>query len=201
LNVATNGLKWAIRDNPGTVTGLLMAWRGGNDAALEELVPLVHAELHRIARGCMRGERAGHSLQATALVNEAYLRLIGAQQVDWQNRVHFLAVSARLMRRILVDFARSKKYQKRGGGAQPVTLDEALVVAAPGRDLIALDEALDALGKLDERKARVVEMRFFGGLSVDETAAALGVSGDTVMRDWRLAKAFLLRELRGPSKR
>ena len=178
-----------------------MAWRGGNEAALEELVPLVHEELHRIARGCMRGERAGHSLQATALVNEAYLRLIGAQQVDWQNRVHFLAVSARLMRRILVDFARSKKYQKRGGGAQPVTLDEALVVAEPGRDLIALDEALDALGKLDERKARVVEMRFFGGLSVEETAAALGVSGDTVMRDWRLAKAFLLRELRGTSKR
>ena len=199
--MAKNGLKWAIPDNPGTVTGLLMAWRGGNDAALEELVPLVHEELHRIARGCMRGERAGHSLQATALVNEAYLRLIGAQQVDWQNRVHFLAVSARLMRRILVDFARSKKYQKRGGGAQPVTLDEALVVAEPGRDLIALDEALDALGKLDERKARVVEMRFFGGLSVEETAAALGVSGDTVMRDWRLAKAFLLRELRGTSKR
>jgi RNA polymerase sigma-70 factor, ECF subfamily len=200
LNLARNGLKWAIPDKPGTVTGLLMAWRGGDDAALEQLVPLVHEELHRIARGCMRGERAGHSLQATALVNEAYLRLIGAQQVDWQNRVHFLAVSARLMRRILVDFARSKKYQKRGGGAQPVTLDEALVVAEPGRDLMALDEALDALGKLDERKARVVEMRFFGGLSVEETAAALGVSGDTVMRDWRLAKAWLLRELRGTAK-
>ena len=177
-----------------------MAWRGGNEAALEQLVPLVHEELHRIARGCMRGERAGHSLQATALVNEAYLRLIGAQQVDWQNRVHFLAVSARLMRRILVDFARSKNYQKRGGGAQAVTLDEALVVNEPGRDLIALDEALDALAKLDERKSRVVEMRFFGGLSVEETAAVLGVSGDTVMRDWRLAKAWLLRELRGGSK-
>ena len=200
MNLAKNGLRWAIPENPGTVTGLLMAWRGGNDAALEQLVPLVHEELHRIARGCMRGERAGHSLQATALVNEAYLRLIGAQQVDWQNRVHFLAVSARLMRRILVDFARSKKYQKRGGGAQAVTLDEALVVAEPGRDLLALDEALDALGKLDERKARVVEMRFFGGLSVEETAAALGVSGDTVMRDWRLAKAWLLRELRGGTK-
>jgi len=198
--VAKNGLKWAIPENPGTVTGLLMAWRGGNDAALEQLVPLVHEELRRIARGCMRGERAGHSLQATALVNEAYLRLIGAQQVDWQNRVHFLAVSARLMRRILVDFARSKKYQKRGGGAQAVTLDEALVVNEPGRDLIALDEALDALAKLDERKSRVVEMRFFGGLSVEETAGVLGVSGDTVMRDWRLAKAFLLRELRGGRK-
>ena len=200
MNLAESGLKWAIPENPGTVTGLLIEWREGNDAALEQLVPLVHEELHRIARGCMRGERAGHSLQATALVNEAYLRLVGAQQVDWQNRVHFLAVSARLMRRILVDFARSKKYQKRGGGAQQVTLDEGLVVAEPGRDLIALDEALDALGKLDERKARVVEMRFFGGLSVEETAAALGVSGDTVMRDWRLAKAWLLRELRGSAK-
>ena len=165
------------------MTGLLLAWRGGDEAALEQLVPLVHEELRRIARGCMRGERTGHSLQATALVNEAYLRLIGAQQVDWQNRVHFLAVSARLMRRILVDFARSKKYQKRGGGAQAVTLDE----------------ALDALAKMDERKAKVVEMRFFGGLTVEETATALGVSPDTVMRDWRLAKAWLLRELRGGS--
>jgi len=182
---------------------LLLAWRGGDEAALEQLVPLVHQELHRIARGCMRGERAGHSLQATALVNEAYLRLIGAQQVDWQNRVHFLAVSARLMRRILVDFARAKNYQKRGGGAQAVTLDEALVVVEPGRDLIAIDEALDALAKMDERKAKVVEMRFFGGLTVEETAAALGVSPDTVMRDWRLAKAWLMRELKGgsPDKR
>ncbi len=185
------------------MTGLLLAWRGGDEAALEQLVPLVHQELHRIARGCMRGERAGHSLQATALVNEAYLRLIGAQQVDWQNRVHFLAVSARLMRRILVDFARAKNYQKRGGGAQAVTLDEALVVVEPGRDLIAIDEALDALAKMDERKAKVVEMRFFGGLTVEETAAALGVSPDTVMRDWRLAKAWLMRELKGgsPDKR
>jgi RNA polymerase sigma factor (TIGR02999 family) len=181
------------------VTGLLLAWRGGDEAALEQLVPLVHEELHRIARGCMRGERAGHSLQATALVNEAYLRLIGAQQVDWQNRVHFLAVSARLMRRILVDFARSKRYQKRGGGAQAVSLDEALVVVEPGKDLVALDDALEALAKMDERKARVVEMRFFGGLTVEETASALGVSPDTVMRDWRIAKAWLLRELRSGS--
>jgi RNA polymerase sigma factor (TIGR02999 family) len=184
-----------IQKDPGSVTGLLLAWREGDDAALEQLVPLVHQELHRIARGCMRGERTGHSLQATALVNEAYLRLIGAQQVDWQNRVHFLAVSARLMRRILVDFARKKKYQKRGGGAQDVTLDEALIVVEPGRDLLALDEALDALAKMDERKAKVVEMRYFGGLTVEETAIALGVSPDTVMRDWRLAKAWLL-ELR-----
>jgi len=200
LNAAKNGLRWAIPNDPGSVTGLLLAWRGGAEAALEQLVPLVHDELRRIARGCMRGERTGHSLQATALVNEAYLRLIGAQQVDWQNRVHFLAVSARLMRRILVDFARSKKYQKRGGGAQAVTLDEALIVAEPGKDLVALDDALDALAKMDERKAKVVEMRFFGGLTVEETATALGVSPDTVMRDWRLAKAWLLRELRGSSQ-
>jgi RNA polymerase sigma-70 factor (ECF subfamily) len=199
LNGEKNGLRWSIPNDPGSVTGLLLAWRGGDEAALEQLVPLVHQELHRIARGCMRGERAGHSLQATALVNEAYLRLIGAQQVDWQNRVHFLAVSARLMRRILVDFARAKNYQKRGGGAQAVTLDEALVVVEPGRDLIAIDEALDALAKMDERKAKVVEMRFFGGLTVEETAAALGVSPDTVMRDWRLAKAWLMRELKGGS--
>jgi RNA polymerase sigma-70 factor, ECF subfamily len=199
LNRQKNGLKWAIQNEPGSVTALLFAWRGGDDGALEQLVPLVHEELHRIARGCMKGERPGHSLQATALVNEAYLRLMGAQQVDWQNRVHFLAVSARLMRRILVDFARSKKYQKRGGGAQAVTLDEGLIVAEPGRDLVALDEALDALAQLDQRKAKVVEMRFFGGLTVEETAAALKVSPDTVMRDWRLAKAWLLRELRGNS--
>ena len=201
MNGSRNGLRWTIPVNPGTVTGLLLAWRGGDNGALEQLVPLVHEELHRIAHGCMRGERPGHSLQATALVNEAYLRLIGAQQVDWQNRVQFLAVSARLMRRILVDFARSKKYQKRGGGAQPVTLDEALIVTEPGRDLVALDEALDALGQVDERKARVVDMRFFGGLSVEETAVALGVSADTVMRDWRLAKAWLMRELGGGTKR
>ena len=199
MNVLRNGLRWGIPNDPGSVTGLLLAWRGGDEAALEQLVPLVHQELHRIARGCMRGERAGHSLQATALVNEAYLRLIGAQQVDWQNRVHFLAVSARLMRRILVDFARAKNYQKRGGGAQAVTLDEALVVAEPGRDLVAIDEALDTLAKMDERKAKVVEMRFFGGLTVEETAVALGVSPDTVMRDWRLAKAWLMRELKGGS--
>jgi RNA polymerase sigma factor (TIGR02999 family) len=199
LNTPEIGLRWDIPNQPGSVTALLFAWRGGDDGALEQLVPLVHEELHRIARRCMKGERAGHSLQATALVNEAYLRLMGAQQVDWQNRVHFLAVSARLMRRILVDFARSKKYQKRGGGAHAVTLDEGLIVVEPGRDLVALDEALDSLAKLDERKAKVVEMRFFGGLTVEETAAALSVSPDTVMRDWRLAKAWLLRELRGSS--
>ena len=150
-----------------------------------------------MARRCMRGERPDHTLQATALVNEAFLRRVDARQVDWQSRVHFLAISARLMRRILVDAARARHYQKRGGGAHKVTLDEALVVAEPSRDLVALDDALEALGKVDERKARVVEMRFFGGLSVEETADALSVSPDTVTRDWRVAKAWLLKELGG----
>ena len=150
----------------------------------------------------MAGERAGHSLQATALVNEAYLRLIDVQHVDWQNRAHFLAMSARLMRRILVDIARSKGYQKRGGGAVRVTFDDALAVTdEPGQDLVALDDALKALATVDERKARVIELRFFGGLSVEETASVLKVSVDTVMRDWKLAKAWLQRELRDPAAR
>ena len=148
----------------------------------------------------MGRERVGHTLQATALVNEAYLRLIDVQHVNWQNRAHFLAVSARLMRRILVDFARSKHYQKRGGGAVKVTFDEALIGAnEAGQDLVALDDALEALAKVDERKSRVIELRFFGGLSVEETASVLTVSPDTVMRDWRLAKAWLLREMKGPA--
>jgi RNA polymerase sigma-70 factor (ECF subfamily) len=161
-------------------------------------VPIVHNELRRIARRCMAGERVGHSLQATALVNEAYLRLIDVQHVDWQNRAHFLAMSARLMRRILVDYARSKGSQKRGGGAMKVTFDEGLPVAGePAMDLVALDDALDALATMDERKSRVIELRFFGGLSVEETATVLAVSPETVMRDWKLAKAWLMRELRG----
>jgi RNA polymerase sigma factor (TIGR02999 family) len=144
----------------------------------------------------MAGERGGHSLQATALVNEAYLRLIDVQHVDWQNRAHFLAMSARLMRRVLVDVARSKRYQKRGGGAVRVTFDEELIVTPePGHDLVALDDALEALAAVDARKARVIELRFFGGLSVEETAAVLTVSVDTVMRDWKFAKAWLQREL------
>jgi RNA polymerase sigma factor (TIGR02999 family) len=177
---------------------LLQAWGRGDDAALERLVPLVERELHRIARRCMAGERAGHSLQATALVNEAYIRLVDVQHVNWQDRAHFLAMSARLMRRILVDAARAKAYQKRGGGAVRVTLDEALVPAdEPTLDLVALSDAMEALAKFDLRKSRVVEMRFFGGLSVEETATVLNVSVDTVMRDWKLAKAWLLREMRG----
>ncbi len=182
----------------GSVTGLLVAWGNGDEAALTELVPLVEQELHRIARRCMAGERAGHSLQATALVNEAYLRLIDTQQVNWQDRAHFLAMSARLMRRILVDRARSKGYQKRGGGAVKVTFDEALPVANErGHDLIALDDALVALAAFDQRKSKVIELRFFGGLSVEETAAILEVSAETVMRDWKFAKAWLLRQMRG----
>jgi RNA polymerase sigma-70 factor (ECF subfamily) len=149
----------------------------------------------------MAGERVGHSLQATALVNEAYLRLINVSRVDWQNRAHFLAVSARLMRRILVDFARSRNYEKRGGGAQRVSLDEALIVSEePGQDLIALHDALTALAAVDARKSQVVELRFFGGLSVEECAEALQVSTDTVTRDWKFAKVWLLRELRGGAR-
>lgn len=179
------------------MTELLLAWRRGDDAALAQLVPLVHEQLHRIARRCMRGERREHSLEPTALVNEAYLRLVNAQRVNWQNRAHFLAVSARLMRRILVDLARSKRYQKRGGDAVRVTFTEALTVSdGRAHDLVALDDALEALAVVDERKSRVIELREFGGLTVDETAAVLKVSADTVMRDWKLAKAWLLREMR-----
>ena len=185
----------------GSITGLLVAWGQGDEAALKRLIPHVEQELHRIARRCMAGERAGHSLQATALVNEAYLRLIDAQHVNWQDRAHFLAMSARLMRRILVDWARSKGYQKRGGGAVKVTLDEALLGPVErGQDLVALDDALQALARFDERKSQVIELRFFGGLSVEETADVLKVSEDTVMRDWKFAKAWLLRELSGPTQ-
>jgi len=185
----------AIPSTP-EVTELLLAWRAGDESALDRLIPIVHGELHRIARACMAGEKAENSLQATALVNEAYLRLIETREVNWQNRAHFLAMAARLMRRILVDFARSRQYQKRGGGAVRVTLTDDLVLdAEPGRDLVALDDALQALAGLDERKSQVIEMRFFGGLSVKETAEALQVSPETVMRDWKLAKAWLLREL------
>jgi RNA polymerase sigma-70 factor (ECF subfamily) len=177
---------------------LLLKWGRGDEAALRRLIPLVHRELHQIARRCMAGERASHSLQATALVNEAYLRLIDAKDVTWHDRAHFLAVAARVMRRILVDHARSRRYQKRGGGAAKVTFDEALVVTSePRQNFVALDDALEALAKFDERKSRVIELRFFGGLSVEETASVLKVSPDTVMRDWRLARSWLSREMRG----
>lgn len=179
------------------MTGLLHEWREGDQAALERLIPLVHEELRRIARRCMAGERVGHGLQATALVNEAYLRLVDGTPVAWQDRAHFLAVSARVMRRILVDDARARRAEKRGGLAARVTFDEALIVTDSSQDFVALDDALEALSKVDVRKSRVIEMRFFGGLSVEETAAVLKVSPATVMGDWRLAKAWLRREMRG----
>lgn len=180
------------------VTGLLLQWGQGDEDALGRLIPLVQEELHRIARRCMAGEHAGNSMQATALVNEAYLRLVDGAAVAWHDRAHFLAVSARVMRRILVDHARARHAEKRGGLAARVTFDEALVVTNEERlDFIALDDALRALSTFDERKSRVIELRFFGGLSVEETAAVLKVSPATVMGDWRLAKAWLKREMRG----
>jgi RNA polymerase sigma-70 factor, ECF subfamily len=179
------------------VTGLLVRWSHGDEAALEQLTPLVYDELHRIARRYIAGERAGHSLQATGLVNEAFVRLIDGKAVAWNDRAHFLAVSARVMRRILVDHARARNYQKRGGDVVTVSLDEAIVVSSDLHpDVVALDAALEALAKFDQRKSRVVEMRFFGGLTVEEAAAVLQVSPATVMADWRFAKAWLKREMR-----
>ena len=182
--------------SPREITRLLVAWGDGDRTALEQLAPLVHTELHRLARHYMGGERPGHILQTSALVNEAYLRLIDWKNVRWQNRAHFFAVSAQLMRRILVDLARERQNLKRGGGALPVSLSEAETLPlVRGADLVALDEALTALAEVDQRKGQVVEMRFFGGLSVEEVAEVLKVSKETVMRDWRLAKVWLLREL------
>jgi RNA polymerase sigma factor (TIGR02999 family) len=180
------------------VTELLLAWGRGDRSALDELAPLVLHELRRLARLQMRGERHNHTLQTTALVNETFLRLIDLRRIRWQDRAHFLALSARLMRRILVDYARSRNYQKRGGGASTVTLDD-VIVSSPerGADLVALDDALEALARIDSRKGQVVELRFFGGLSIEETAEALNVSPETVQRDWRFAKVWLLREISG----
>jgi RNA polymerase sigma factor (TIGR02999 family) len=180
-----------------TVTQLLLAWRQGDHAALERLVPLVYQELRRLARRYMAGQRPGHTLQASALVNEAYMRLIDCQLVNWKDRAHFFAVSAQMMRRVLVEFARSRQYQKRGGGAHKVSFDEALVVSPErGQDLVALDVALEAFAASYPRQSQVVELRYFGGLSVEETAQALHVSSVTVMRDWQLAKSWLARELK-----
>ena len=177
------------------LTGLLLEWNEGNDAALEKLTPLVYSELRRIAQACMAGERPGHTLQASALVNEAFLKLIDARRVQWKNRAHFFAMSAKLMRRILVDFARRKRYQKRDGGIQ-VTLDENVSPSTDRtRDLVELDHALTALAALNPRVSQVVELRYFGGLTEDETAEALHVSPDTVLRDWKFAKVWLYREL------
>lgn len=179
------------------VTQLLVAWSDGDEAALERLMPLVYGELRRLARQYIRRERPGHTLQTTALINEAYLRLVDWKSVRWQNRAHFFAVSAQMMRRILVDFARSRPLPKRDGGARRVTLDEAgrIAQATDDPDLLALDDALHRLAALDERKSRIVELKFFGGLSAEETAQVIGVAPVTVMREWGKAKAWLYREL------
>jgi RNA polymerase sigma-70 factor, ECF subfamily len=185
------------------VTQLLLAWRHGEPLALDELIPVVHKELRRLAHRYMSGEREGHTLQTTALVNEAYVRLVDSSQVQWQNRAHFFAMAAQLMRRVLVDFARTRNYQKRGGEILKVEFDEAWMGSiGQGSDLVvALDDALQELAKFDARKSQVVEMRFFGGLSATETAEVLKVSEDTVLRDWKLAKTWLLRELKKDNDR
>jgi RNA polymerase sigma factor (TIGR02999 family) len=187
--------------SPDRVTRLLKAWNGGEQDALEELVPLVYHELHRLAHRYMARESFGHTLQSTAVVHEAFERLVQLQHVNWQNRAHFFAISANLMRRILVDYARGRRADKRGGEWRQVALNEAVAVFRDQRnDVVALDDALRTLAEVDSRKARVVELRFFGGLSVKETAESLHVSPETVLRDWRLAKAWLLRELSNRNK-
>jgi RNA polymerase sigma-70 factor (ECF subfamily) len=181
---------------PHEITCLLRAWSAGDGEALDRLTPLVYEQLHRVARRYMADERSGHVLQTTALVNEAYLRLFDCRQLNWQDRAHFFAVCAQLMRRVLIDIARSNQYQKRGGGAPHVALDEALGGGTQvSANILSLDEALVGLAAVDARKSQVVELRFFGGLSVEETAEVLKVSKETVFRDWRLAKSWLLREL------
>jgi RNA polymerase sigma-70 factor (ECF subfamily) len=184
--------------NSHEVTQLLLAWSEGDRTALDQLMPLVYAELRRLAKSYMRRERAGQTMQTTALIHEAYLRLIDADRVRLENRAHFFAAAARLMRQALVDLARERDSLKRGGAARRVSLDEAMAVGKQhDESLLALDEALSALAQIDKRKSQVVELRFFGGLSVEETAEALGVSVETVHRDWRLARSWLLRRLRG----
>jgi len=183
------------------ISNLLKAWSAGDEHALEKLTPLVYAELHRAAHRYMTGERSEHTLQTTALINELYLRLVDFQQVDWQNRAHFFGICAQLMRRILVDFARARSSQKRAGDIPILPLDQELVGSGePQPDLVALDDALKSLAAVDERKSRVVELRFFAGLNVQETAEVLRVSCETVMRDWKLAKAWLFRELSQESR-
>lgn len=180
---------------PEDLTQLLLRWRSGDEAALDQL-PLVYGELHRLARQCLRGERAGHTLQTTALVNEAYLRLIRSSQVQWQDRAHVFAVAAQLMRRVLVDEARTRNYKKRGGEMIRVSLDEAMMISSErDAELMALDEALNRLAQFAPRKCQVVELRFFGGLGIEETAAVLNISPDIVKREWRTAKLWLLNEL------
>ena len=192
----------SARKSPENITSLLVAWTRGEESALTQLTPLVHRELRRLARAHLRRERDGHTLQTDALVNEAYLHLVDLSRVEWRDRTHFFALAARLMRRILVDYARARQYQKRGGGAQRVPLDDLPdITLARGADFVALDDALTALAAIDTRKAQVVELRFFGGLTAAETAVAIDVSEQTVLRDWRMAKMWLLRELSGTGSR
>jgi RNA polymerase sigma-70 factor, ECF subfamily len=180
-----------------SVTELLLAWSEGEQSALEQLMPYVYDDLRSTARRYMRRERPDHTLQATALVNETYARLVDIRRIRWQDRAHFLAMAARLMRRILVEFARARGYQKRGGARNRVPLTESLCAAdAPSYDVLALDEALDRLASMDCRRGQIVELRFFGGLTIEETAAALQISSDTVVRDWKLAKSWLAREMK-----
>lgn len=182
--------------SPQQVTELLLAWSQGESSALEELMPLVHNELQRLAHYYMAGQRSGHTLQTTALVNEAYLRLVDCSRVRWQNRAHFFAVSSQLMRRILVDFARTRGYLKRGAGVRPLSLENSPdIFQTTAPDLVALDDALNTLAAIDPRKSQVIELRFFGGLTAEEAAEVLKVSPDTVLRDWKLAKVWLHREL------
>ncbi|MDX6612329.1 MAG: hypothetical protein QOD75_1515 [Blastocatellia bacterium] len=188
----------APESSPHEMTQLLAAWSDGDREALDKLLPLVEHELHRLAHRYMNHERDGHTLQTTALVNEAYLRLIDQREMRWQNRAHFFAIAAQMMRRILIDHARKQAYAKRGGGARKVSLDEVdALTDERAQELVALDEALAGLARIDERKSRVVELRFFGGMSVEETAEVLKISTDTVTRDWHRARAWLHRELKG----
>jgi RNA polymerase sigma-70 factor (ECF subfamily) len=185
---------------PENVTKLLVAWGDGDEAARDELMPLVYQELHRLAHHYMNRERPGHTLQTSALVNEAFVRLIDQKEVRWQNRAHFFGLAAQMMRRVLVDYARSRQYAKRGGGAQQVSFDEALFVSEErAHEVVALDDALKDLAQFDQRKSQIVELRFFGGLSIEETAELLKVSPGTVMRDWTLAKAWLRKQIVGVS--
>lgn len=184
---------------PAQITHLLLAWRNGESRALDELIPLVQSELHRIARAFMRGQRPGHTLQPTALVNEAFLRLVDSDKVNWQDRSHFFAVSAQLMRRILVDIARKKNSAKRGGDRVQVTLTDRARVADPDADIVVLDEALTRLAALSPRQSQIVELRYFGGLTEEQIAEALDLSIRTIRRDWSLARAWLFRELRSAS--
>ena len=178
------------------VTQLLVAWSDGDQAARDRLMSVVYEELHRLAQRYMRRESPGHTLQTSALVNEAFLRLVDQRNVHWQNRSHFFAIAAQMMRRILVDYARSRNYAKRGGGEQALSLDEGLIVSDErSAEVVAVHEALAELAKFDARKSQIVELRFFGGLTIEETAEVLGVSPGTVMADWTMAKAWLRREI------